>query len=386
MSSDPSAGLGERNAAQSPAGVRNFLPHLLRVRAATCFGRRITPPFVTLFVTTRCDEKCIHCFYWDELNPKPNRDFTLAEFDRTLGSMGEIFNLFIGGGEPFLRRDLAEIIRSAYERNHVANVYVPTNAQHTARVVATLESVLSHAPRLRFHLNLSIDHVDEREHDRIRGRKGAYRRLIETAKAIQPFRRKHPNLILHTLTTVMKDNQEDILRIHEELKRRFDPDGTSYNYCRGNPLDPEQTEVDPAIYRELAERVKKDRIAGRIRRSAFGNMNHCLDDQVRAGVERTVLQNRAQFSCVSGRLACVIYSNGDVTECETKNSLIGNLRDAGYDFPALWFGERAREIAKEAADGCYCTHECGHYASTIYSPLLLAKVAGRAIGSSVSGS
>ena len=113
-------------------------------------------------------------------------------------------------------------------------------------------------------------------------------------------------------------------------------------------------------------------------------MNHSLDDQVRASVERTVLQNRAQFSCVSGRLACVIYSNGDVTECETKNSLIGNLRDADYDFPALWFGERARQISKEAADGCYCTHECGHYAATIYSPLLLTKVAGRAIGSRLS--
>lgn len=379
MSGGPSRDLGAHDPAQSPARVRSFFPHFLRVKAATCLGRRITPPFVTLFVTTRCDEKCIHCFYWDELNPKPNRDFSLSEFDRTLRSMGEIFNLFIGGGEPFLRSDLADIIRIAYDRNAVANVYVPTNAQHTARVVATLDSVLERAPGLRFHLNLSIDHVDEREHDRIRGREGAFRRVLETAKAIQPYRRKYPNLILHTLTTVMQDNQKDILRIHEELKRRFKPDGTSYNYCRGNPLDPAQTEVDPAIYRKLAERVREDRLAGRIRRSAFGNMNHSLDDQVRASVERTVLQNRAQFSCVSGRLACVIYSNGDVTECETKNSVVGNLREAGYDFPSLWFGERARAIAGEAADGCYCTHECGHYASTIYSPRQLAKVVGRAI-------
>ncbi len=382
MSVGPSPGSGTLDSKQAPTRDRSFLPHLLRVKAATCFGRRITPPFVTLYVTTRCDEKCIHCYYWDELNPKPNRDFTLSEFDRTLGSMGEIFNLFIGGGEPFLRGDLDEIIRAAYARNRVANVYVPTNAQHTARVVSTLDSVLSGAPRLRFHLNLSIDHVDEGEHDRIRGREGAYRRLLQTAKAIQPYRRKYPNLILHTLTTVMRDNQEDILRIHEELKRRFDPDGTSYNYCRGNPLDAEQTEVDPAIYRKLAERVREDRLAGRVRRSAFGNANHSLDDQVRASVERTVLQERAQFSCVSGRLACVIYSNGDVTECETKNSLVGNLRDSGYDFPSLWFGERAKAVAAEAAAGCYCTHECGHYASTIYSPSKLVQLVGRAAASS----
>ncbi len=360
---------------------RSFLPHLLRVKAATRFRRRITPPFVTLYVTTRCDEQCIHCYYWDELNPSPNRDFSLSEFERTLASMDEIFNLFIGGGEPFLRRDLGKILLAAYTRNQVANVYVPTNGQHTARIVDTLESVLDQAPSLRFHLNLSVDHVDEEQHDRIRGKKGAYRRLLETADAIEPLRREHPNLILHTLTTVMRDNQADILQIHEELKRRFDPDGTSYNYCRGNPLDPAQTAVDPAIYRRLADRVQLDRRSGKIRRSGFGDLSHSLDEQVRASVEKTVLEEKAQFSCVSGRLACVIYSNGDVTECETKNSSIGNLRDAEYDFPSLWFSEQAQQVASEAADGCYCTHECGHYASTIYSAKLLGQVVARAVSS-----
>ena len=362
------------------ARSRSFLPHLVKVKAATSFGRRITPPFVTLYVTTRCDERCIHCFYWDELNPKPNVDFTLDEFERTLGSMGEIFNLFIGGGEPFLRADLAEIILAAHAKNRVANVYVPTNGQHTERVVSTLEQVLPQASGLRFHLNLSIDHVDEDEHDRIRGREGAYRRLLKTADAIRGLRQTHSNLILHTLTTVMRDNQSEILRIHEELKHRFEPDGTSYNYCRGNPLDPQQTEVDPKIYRRLADQVQQDRRSGRIREGAFGALNHSLDEQVRSSVEKTVIEGRAQFSCVSGRLACVIYSNGDVTECETKNSPVGNLRDVDYDFRSLWFGKNAKGIAAEAANGCHCTHECGHYASTIYSAKLLGKVVGRAIG------
>ena len=88
----------------------------------TAGGRRITPPFVTLYVTTRCDEKCIHCYYWDELNPQPNRDFRLDEFRRTLASMGEIYNLFIGGGEPFLRADLPDILLAAAQQNAVANV------------------------------------------------------------------------------------------------------------------------------------------------------------------------------------------------------------------------------------------------------------------------
>ncbi len=368
-----------------PANQKGFLTHLAGVKAATAFGRRVTPPFVTLYVTTRCDEKCVHCYYWDQLNPDPNRDFSFSEFDRTLASMGRIFNLFIGGGEPFLRTDLAAIILAAHERNGIANVFVPTNGQHAALTASTLESVLDAAPNLRFHLNLSVDHVDQEVHDRIRGRKGAYRRLLQTAETVRPLRKKHPNLILHTLTTLMRENQASILQIHEELKRQFEPDGTSYNYCRGNPLDPVQTEVDPAIYRQLADRLGDDRRAGQIRHSRLGNLNHSLDEQVRATVERTAVQRQAQFRCVAGSLACVIYSDGTVTECETKNTPLGNLRDVDYDFRSLWFGERARTIAREAAEGCFCTHECGHYSSSIYSARLLAKVAGRAVSAGLDG-
>ncbi len=349
--------------------------HFLGVKARTAFGRRITPPFVTLYVTTKCDERCIHCYYWDELNPRPNRDFTLAEFEKTLASMGEIYNLFIGGGEPFLRPDLAAILLAAYATNRVANVYVPTNGQHARRTVETLEAVLTGAPSMRFHLNLSVDHVDPQEHDRIRGKAGAFRKLLGTYEAVRPLRERFPHLIVHTLTTVMKNNQRDILRIHEELKRRFDPDSVSYNYCRGNPLDPKQTEVDPGIYRRLAERVARDCRSGAFRDGAFGAVNHALDRRVRASVERTAVTQRPQFSCVSGRLACVIYSNGDVTECEIENSPFGNLRNADYDFPRLWFADNARKIADKAADGCFCTHECGHYASTIYSAGRLARTA-----------
>ena len=348
----------------------------------TLGGRRVTPPFLTLYVTTRCDEQCIHCYYWEELNPKPNRDFTLEEFDKTLASMGEIFNLFIGGGEPFLRADLADILLAAARRNDVANVYVPTNGQHTVRTVEILEETLTKAPAMRFHLNLSVDHVDEEIHDRIRGKTRGHQRLLETLDAIRPLRKRFSNLIVHTLTTVMKENQNRILEIYEELQRRFQPDGASFNYCRGHPLDPEQTEVDPAIYRRLMDRMEQDFKAGRISHagpSEYTGANHILDQEVRRTVERTLARQRAQFSCVSGRLAGVIYSNGDVVECEINNSKLGNLRDVDYDFRRLWFTDEAREVAHKAADGCFCTHECGHYASTIYRFPKVVKIAAKTL-------
>ena len=297
--------------------------------------------------------------------------------------MGEIYNLFIGGGEPFLRPDLAEILLSAAETNRVANVYAPTNGQHAERTSAILETTLSKAPRMRFHLNLSVDHVDEAKHDRIRGKRKAYQRLLRTLEVLGPLRRRYPNLIVHTLTTVMKANQNDIFEIYEELKRRFRPDGISFNYCRGNPLDPAQTEVDRDVYERLLRRMEDDFAAGELTRpegSAFGPANHVLDQHVRRSVNRTVAQQRAQFSCVSGRLAAVIYSDGEVVECEVKNSKLGNLRGVGYDFRKLWFSPESREIARQAANGCFCTHECGHYASTMYSWPQVAAIAVKSAG------
>ncbi len=270
------------------AKPRSFAAHLLKTKCRTAFGGRITPPFVTLYVTTRCDEKCIHCYYWDELNPAPNRDFQLEEFEQTLNSMDEIYNLFIGGGEPFLRPDLADIFLAAERTNHVANLYVPTNGQHTERTVDVLEKTLAGAPRMRFHLNLSVDHTDEQKHDFIRGKKNAYQRMLRTLEAIRPIRRRFPNLIVHTLTTLMKENQDEIFDIYEELKRRFEPDGVSFNYCRGNPLDPAQTDVDPAIYEKLVKRMEADFSQGRLQRSglsAYGAGNHLLD-QARTAYRR----------------------------------------------------------------------------------------------------
>ena len=135
------------------------------------------------------------------------------------------------------------------------------------------------------------------------------------------------------------------------------------------------------LFRSLRRRLEDDFANGRFRRLGQGRnrtANHLLDQRVRYTVDRTVAEQRAQFSCVSGRLAGVIYSDGAVTECEVNNSPLGNLRDVDYDFRKLWFTSRAEEVARNAANGCYCTHECGHYASAIYSVPAVASIAGRA--------
>ena len=72
--------------------------------------------YVIVYVTNRCNFRCSFCFYGEEIEKghKPD-ELTLEEHRRIARKTGPLLQLSIGGGEPFLRRDLAAIV-SAYIR------------------------------------------------------------------------------------------------------------------------------------------------------------------------------------------------------------------------------------------------------------------------------
>ena len=63
---------------------------------------------VFLFVTSTCNSLCRTCFYWDELNQ--GRDLSFAQIESLSRTAPKFHKLWISGGEPFMRKELAEII------------------------------------------------------------------------------------------------------------------------------------------------------------------------------------------------------------------------------------------------------------------------------------
>jgi MoaA/NifB/PqqE/SkfB family radical SAM enzyme len=62
------------------------------------------------------------------------------------------------------------------------------------------------------------------------------------------------------------------------------------------------------------------------------------------------------FRCAAGRAMAVLEPNGDVKLCETTGP-VGNLRDAAFDFRAIWRSAAARDMRKRLTR-CGCTHPC----------------------------
>ena len=71
---------------------------------------RMYPFSVVVSISFRCNSKCRTCDVWR----KPNDDMTVEEWDKVFANLGRTpFYITFTGGEPFLRKDLDEMVISA---------------------------------------------------------------------------------------------------------------------------------------------------------------------------------------------------------------------------------------------------------------------------------
>lgn len=330
-----------------------------------------TPPFLILFINSICNQTCEHCFYWRNLN-RPD-DLSVAELKALADSLGPIDTLNLSGGEPFLRKEFGEICRYFIRRNGVKQIYVPTNGSFADRTVSALTQVFQESSLDLFAVEFSLDGLAE-YHDRFRGMKDAFARAMATYRALVDLKRHEPRLKLHAISTATVENLDEIRRLTRFL---FDecPEIEHHNLAlirgdRKNPsLQGPALEQYAALYRDLRA-LWAPREAGR--------KGSSVEPMLQWAKTRTAETRQQVVPCRAGVLSGVVYSNGDVSVCET-HPPIGNLREKS--FPEIWNSPEARAVRQEIRDkACHCTNEVFLWPSINYQPLQLvrAMVNGRA--------
>ncbi len=93
--------------------------------------------YLIFYVTNRCNFRCKFCFYYAEIEQgrKPD-ELTLEEIEKLSKSIGPVLQLSLTGGEPFLRKDLADLTQHFIDNCAVRYLSIPTNASLTDRMVA----------------------------------------------------------------------------------------------------------------------------------------------------------------------------------------------------------------------------------------------------------
>src|SRR5689334_25178375 len=105
--------------------ISRVVRHSRLSREAMEHRARHTPPFMIVFINSICNLTCEHCFYWRNLNQR--NDLTFEEFEKLSLELGRFEQLNLSGGEPFLRKEFAEICGLFLRNNGVKRIYVPTN-------------------------------------------------------------------------------------------------------------------------------------------------------------------------------------------------------------------------------------------------------------------
>ncbi len=323
-----------------------------------------SPPFLILFINSICNMKCEHCFYWKELNQKT--DLTFEELVALSEELGKIETLNLSGGEPFIRKEFADICRQFIRHNGVREIYVPTNGYFTDRTIESLKGVLKESSLKEIGVEISLDGMPE-FHDEFRKTRYAFHRAMETYDAMAELQKTDPRLQIYSISTATESNMEEIRQLTTFLYDRC-PQMAHHHLAliRGDRKNPSLQGPSLQAYRELHEYSRRLWISRHEARS--GSVVEPMLQHVKT---QTAELEQQVVPCRAGVLSAVIYANGDVGVCEQR-PVIGNLRQSS--FMELWHAHATHTVRKSIkAKECYCTNEIFLWPSIVFQPLHLTK-------------
>src|SRR5579872_4940773 len=169
-------------------GMTQVIPQLPALKATYVTGRVMALPInITVSVSYRCNSRCKTCNVW----LLPNDDLTLAEWDRVYESLGKAPYWFtFSGGEPTLRKDLPDMVASAYRHCQPGIINIPTNGIQDHIIPGRIEQVLQAAPKSEVIINLSRDAVGEK-HSEIRGVRNNWTRAMSTYASLKALKKRY---------------------------------------------------------------------------------------------------------------------------------------------------------------------------------------------------
>ena len=318
-----------------------------------------SPPFLILFINSICNQKCEHCFYWRNLNRRD--DLTTEELFALSRSLGRIENLNLSGGEPFLRPEFGEICRQFIRQNKVRQIYVPTNGYFTERTVKQISETLKEKSLDLFVAEISLDGLGE-FHNKFRGSPGAFEKAMQTYDALAKLQESDPRLRIHSISTATDVNMDEIRRLTTFLFDRC-PKMDHHNLAmiRGDRKNPSLQGPNLEEYRRLYEYVRRLWIS-----REEGRYGSVVEPMLQWAKSRTAARHTQVVPCRAGKLNAVVYSNGDVSVCES-HAPLGNLREKS--FWEIWSSPEAQALRHSiAAKECYCTNEVFLWPSITYQP------------------
>jgi len=270
-------------------------------------------PFIFHFLTTlKCNCSCKTCF-WKDNTIKD--ELSLEEIKRIYREAKEAGFLvsILWGGEPLIREDITEIVNFVKHEANFAIVGIVTNGWFLPEKINEIGNNLD-------FILISLDSPRSEEHDKIRGLKGLYDKILESIKIVK---RDYPTISLQFSFSISKYNInriEEMINLSNKLDVpvAFNVINTIRHYSTGN-IDEKgsYSASKKEISKAFAKILESKRNGSRVLNSEM-YLNHFIG-------------GKKQYQCHTKKIFMFVNSNGDIENCLQLDKPIANLRETSVN-------------------------------------------------------
>jgi len=330
-------------------------------------------------ITYACNADCPFCIHRSYLNARKKEELTLEELDKIASNLPVFPWLMLTGGEPFLRKNLEQIVAIFHERCNVAHVTLTSNGMYPDRTENFVDTLFEKHPKLTLNLGISIDSIGE-EHDKIRETANNYALLSETIERMKKYQKTYPNLSIKAHTVLSKQNASKFDGITAEVKR-LGVNMHTFDFIRNSEGNEGENlhALDVKEIKSLLPKITK------LNTEYSGYTNLALHSALVKKVSMKVLDhNYALYPefmekktqvvpCQAPDRNLVMTPFGEIGFCELRE-WIGNLRDFDYDIKKLFDTDKAVTLRKSILNKeCYCFHPCYQTVNILFNKTELLK-------------
>ncbi|MFC1839460.1 mycofactocin radical SAM maturase [Thermodesulfobacteriota bacterium] len=269
------------------------------------------PVNVTWEISLKCNLHCVHCL--SDSGDVVKNELSTSECMKLIDELTalKVFQVNIGGGEPFIREDFIDLLDYSHKKGLVT--CVSTNG---TVINDSISKRLSSMEML--YLQVSLDGATEETNDRIRG-KGTYRKVIN---AMESLAASGVRFSINTVLTRINFEQLETLRdlagqYGSELRvSRFRPSGRGKS--SKSDLGPTAEQLE-----RFAEWLDRHDLV------RTGDSFFCLTSDNR--------RHKGLDMCGAAKMTCCVSPDGNVYPCaflQEPPFLSGNVRE--NSFKNIW--------------------------------------------------
>ena len=276
----------------------------------------------TVIVTYRCNAKCTMCNRY-KAPSRPEDEISIE----TIKKLPEMYFTNITGGEPFIREDIADIVRELYKKSE--RIVISTNGFFTDRIVALCREF----PEIG--IRISIEGLEDTNNE-IRGLEDGYKRGYTTLKTLVEMGMKDVGFGM----TVQDRNAPDLVALYDisdELGMEFATASlhNSFYFVESKNVIHDRLMVAEQ-FEGLVNRLLESNSPKKWFRAYF---NH--------GLINYIFSQKRLLPCDMSFDTFFIDPYGDVMPCNgtKEKEVMGNLNEQSWD--ELWSSPEAEEVRRK---------------------------------------